>query len=176
MSQAQKIRLCDEIDRFLISPKRLMGAQPIWRQNGTSDRLDGSWLIEEDEGISRAYLAFRLNRISTDEPSVSLIFKKKPVCRVDIKSIDDSDGNPIQAQKFGLPGQVYGPHIHRWDYNRGYVIDALPPDEWQIPIKEEISRSTQTLGHTLAIICSQCEIEFSPEQRHVTLPARKRLI
>jgi hypothetical protein len=176
MSQIQKIRLCEEIDEFLISSKQLLGTQPVWRQNGSSDRLDGSWVIEENEGISRAYLSFRLNRVSTAEPSVSLIFKKKPVCRVDIKSAEESDGNPIQAHKFGLPGQVYGPHIHRWDYNREYVLQALPPDEWQIPIKEEISPSTQTLGHILAMICSQCKIDFSPEQRHVTLPARERLI
>lgn len=176
MSKVHKIRLCGEIDDFLTTPKWLLGAQPIWRQNGTLDRLDGRWAIEEADGVSRAYLAFRLNRVSTDEPSVSLIFSNRPVCRIDIKSMEDSDGNPIQARKFGLPGQVYGPHIHRWDYNREYVLEALPPDEWQIPIKEQISPLTQTLGHILAMICTHCGIEFTPEQRDVTLPPRERLI
>jgi len=176
VSQVKKIKLCEEIDDFLTTPKWLSGAQPIWRQNGSFDRLDGSWVIDEAGGVSRSHLAFRLNRVSTGEPSVTLVFKGKPVCRVDIKPIDDSDGNPIQARKFDLPGQVYGPHIHRWEYNREYVLEALPPDDWQIPIKEQISPLTQTLGHILAMICTQCEIEFTPEQRDVTLPTRELLI
>jgi hypothetical protein len=176
VSHVQKKMLCEEIDDFLTTQKWLFGAQPIWRQNGSFDRLDGRWVINEAGDVSRAYLAFRLNRVSTNEPSVTLVFRGKPICRVDIKPIEDSDGNPPQARKFDLPGQVYGPHIHRWDYNREYVLKALPPNEWDIPIKQQISPSTQTLGHILAMICTQCEIEFTPEQRDVTPPTRELLI
>ena len=176
MGKADKVKLCNEVDAFLQEPKFLLGPQPIWRQNGTFDRLDANWPIEEVSGLSRSYLAFRLNRLSTNEPSVSLIFRNRPVCRIDIKPLDEADGNPLQARKFGLPGQVYGPHIHRWDYNREYVLNALPLDEWEIPIKEGISHLTQNLSQILAMICSHCKIDFTPEQRDVTPPARERLI
>lgn len=175
MNIADKIRLCDEIELFLCATKNLAGPQPIWRENGTFNRVDGKWPIDEESGLSRAYLAFRVNRISTNQPSVSLIFQEKAVCRVDIKPIDEADGNPPQAVHLGLPGQVYGPHIHRWQHNRKYVIEALPPNEWGIPIKEGISATTQTLGHILAMICSQCDIGFTPEQRDLCLPNKETL-
>lgn len=176
MNKADKIRLCGEIELFLAAPKSLMGPQPIWRTNGVENRIDGNWAILEDTGVSRAKLAYRLNRASTDQPSVSLIYEDNPICRVDIKPKDESDGNPWQARRFGLPAQVYGPHIHRWPYNKEYVLEALPPHEWDIPIKEEISPTTQTLGHILALICSQCGIEFTSEQRDVCAPSRERLL
>lgn len=175
MNRAEKVRLCDEIDRFIVAPKSLLGQQPSWRPNGTSDRVDGRWLIEEDIGVTRAYLAFRVNRISTGEPSVSLIFEGRPICRIDIKPADEEDGNPPQAMRFGLPGQVCGSHIHRWPYNREYVLEALPLDQWEIPIKEPISAATSTLGHIVAMICDHCRIGFTPEQRDLCLPARGSL-
>ncbi len=175
MSKNNKLRLCAEIDEFLRAKKSLSGPQPVWRSNGQPDRLDAKWAIEETGGISRAYLAFRFNRVSTNQPSVSVIYEGKNVCRVDVKPQDEYDGNPWQARKFGLPGKVYGTHIHRWEHNREYVMECLPPDEWDNPIKEEISQSTQTLKHILALICDQCGINFTPEQRDLNPPSREDL-
>ncbi|MBW7921988.1 MAG: hypothetical protein H3C51_07795 [Rubellimicrobium sp.] len=176
MTRDEKARICDEADVFLAARKHLDGPQPVWRQNGQLDRLDASWPIHEESGISRAYLAFRVNRISSGAPSVSLIFRQKPLCRVDIMLPDEEDVNPLQAGALGLPGVVRGTHIHRWRNNRDYVLDVLPPDEWEIPIKDEVSRATQTLSHAVAMICNECEIDFTPEQREVTVPARERLL
>lgn len=175
MGKNDKHRLCAEIDEFLRASKRLSGPHPVWRPNGRPDQLDARWAIEEAGGVSRAHLAFRYNRVSTNQPSVSLIYDRKKVCRVDVKAPDEYDGNPPQARKFGLPAKVYGTHIHRWEHNREYVLECLPPDEWDIPIKEEISQSTQMLGHILALICDQCGIEFSPEQRDLNPPSREDL-
>lgn len=175
MGKSDKLRLCAEIDEFLKAEKSLRGLQPVWRPNGQPDRLDAKWVIEETGGISRAYLAFRYNRVSTNQPSVSVIYEGKNVCRVDVKPQDEYDGNPWQARKFGLPGKVYGTHIHRWEHNREYILECLPPDEWDNPIKEEISQSTQTLKHILALICDQCSIDFTPEQRDLNPPSREDL-
>ncbi len=175
MGKNDKNRLCGEIDVYLDSSKFLDGQQPIWRENGRTDQLDAKWLIEEDGGVSRSHLAFRYNRASTNQPSVSLIYQGKKVCRVDLKSPDESDGNPPQAAEFGLPGQVFGSHIHRWGHNRGYILNSLPPDGWEIPIKEEISQSTQKLGHILAFICDACGISFTAEQRELNPPAKEDL-
>lgn len=175
MSKADKARLCAEIDAFLSTPKFLKGPQPTWRPNGRQDQLDARWPVEETGGISRAHLAFRYNRVSTNEPSVSLIYQRRKVCRVDVKPTEEWDGNPPQAMKLGLPGQVFGPHIHRWEHNREYVLEHLPPDEWEIPIKEPISHSTQMLGHILAFICDECQIQFTSEQRDLVPPSREDL-
>ena len=175
MGKSDKLRLCAEIDEFLKAKKRLSAPHPVWRPNGRQDQLDARWVIEEPGGVSRAHLAFRYNRVSTNQPSVSLIYERRKVCRVDVKPSDEYDGNPPQARKFGLPAKVYGTHIHRWIHNREYVLECLPPDEWEIPIKQEISQSTQTLGHILALICDDCGIEFTAEQRDLNPPAREDL-
>jgi hypothetical protein len=74
MALGDKVRLCAAIDEFLRTKKRLSGLQPVWRPNGRPDQLDARWPIEEEPGVSRAHLAFRYNRISTNQPSVSLIY------------------------------------------------------------------------------------------------------
>ena len=175
MSKSEKTRLCAEIDVFLSAKKSLSGLQPVWRANGRSDQLDAKWPIEEEGGVFRAHLAFRYNRVSTDQPSVSLIYERQKVCRIDVKPPDEYDGNPPQARNFGLPAKVYGTHIHRWAHNREYVLNSLPPDEWEIPIKESISQSTQMFGHLLALICSECRIDFTAEQRDLNPPSREDL-
>lgn len=175
MNKREKIRLCQEIDLYLPTRKWLSGRHPIWRENGRLDQLDAKWPIEEVGNISRSHLVFRYNRVSTDEPSVSLIYRGKKVSRVDVKAPTEGDGNPPQAARLGLPATVYGPHIHRWEHNRDYVLNALPTDEWEIPIKEEISQATQKVGHILAFICGECGIEFSAEQRDLNPPAREDL-
>jgi hypothetical protein len=173
MSKNDKVRLCAEIDEYLKTKKCLLGPHPTWRPNGRSEQLDARWPIEEEGEISRSHLAFRYNRISTNEPSVSLIYERKKVYRVDVKPPDEYDGNPPQARRFGLPAKVFGTHIHRWEHNREYVLECLPQDEWEIPIKEPISQATQMLGHLLALICSQCAIDFTPEQRDLNPPSRE---
>lgn len=176
MNRDEKRRLCEEADKFLELDKWLLGPQPRWRRNGESDTIDARWVIEEEVGLSRAYLAFRVNRASAEEPSVTLVFQGKPVCRVDIKPADEWDGNPPPAMALGLPAKVYGAHLHRWEHNRKYVRDGLPPDKWEIPIKQEISHLTQSLGQMLAVICNECRISFTPEQRDMSLPAKEHLI
>ena len=175
MNRSDKEKLCYEIDDFLTCDKWLVGSHPIWRENGRADQLDAKWVIEETGNVSNAHLAFRYNRVSTEQPSVSLIYKRKKVCRVDVKPQDESDGNPMQAAKFDLPPRVFGTHVHLWKYNREYVLDCLPPNEWEIPIKSEISQSAQQLGHILALICSECNIQFTPEQRDLNPPSREDL-
>lgn len=175
MSKIDKKQLCNEIDLFLQAHKVLKDQQPIWRDNGRPDELDARWPIIESGGVSRAELAFRYNRISTGQPSVTLIYRKKAVCRVDIKANDESDGNPPQARSLGLPARVYGPHVHKWEHNKQYVLESLRPDEWDIPIKEEISNSTQKIPHILAYICEECNIDFTPEQRELNPPMREDL-
>ena len=175
MTRAEKQRLIREIDIFIAALKSLYGPHPIWRPNGRQDQLDARWPIQEGGGLDRSHLAFRYNRVSTNEPSVSLIYERRKICRVDIKPDDEMDGNPPQAREFGLPAQVFGSHIHRWEHNKKYVLESLPPDEWEIPIKEAISPSTQALGHLLAFICDACGISFTPEQRDLNPPSREDL-
>ena len=175
MNQREKILLCGEIDVFLRTQKRLRGPHPVWKPIGRPDQLDAKWPIEEHGSISRAHLAFRYNRVSTNEPSVSLIFERKIDCRIDVKPADARDGNPPNAAALGLKDVVYGTHIHRWKHNRSHVLYSLQPDEWEIPFKDEIAKSTQKLGHILAFICHECKIDFTPKQRNLTPPSKEEL-
>jgi hypothetical protein len=176
MNKSQKQSLCEEIDQYLERPKRLFDKEPIWGPSSRTNHLDARWSIEEEGGIIRSMLVFRHCRISTNEPSVSLIYEKKLVCRVDVKSDDEMDANPMQAQGMGLPAMVYGSHIHRWQHNKKYIIECLTGDAWEVPIKEEISNSAKAVGHILPLICDECNIEFTPEQRDFSAPPKSELI
>ncbi len=175
MNKEDKRLLCEEIDRFLATRKHLLGPQPVWRPNGRPDQMDAKWPIEDDTGVSVAHLTFRYNRISTNEPSASLIYKRKKVCRVDVKPPYEYDANPPQAMRLGLPARVFGTHIHLWENNREYVLECLPLNEWEIPIKVQVSQSTQSLNHILPLICNSCRIDFTPEQRDLTPPRKEDL-
>lgn len=114
MNKSARKRFCDEVDEYLQTEKSLKGLGPVQSSDGHNNEMHFKWPIEERTGIERSYLDFRINRMSTGEPSVSLIYSKKPICRVDIKSASKSDGNPAEALKLGLPLEVNGPHIHKW--------------------------------------------------------------
>ena len=158
MDQHEKIRLCQEIDAFLMARKWLRESQPLWTASSRPNQLEAIWPIEEPGDICRAYLSFRHSRTSTTEPSVTLVYGENMVCRIDVKNAQSSDKNPALSLELGLPGRVTGTHIHRWEHNREFVLRLSSSERWNIPIKEEISQSTRTVGHILALSFVTCAV------------------
>ena len=115
---------------------------------------------------------FSLFSASMDQPSVSLIFLKREVCRQDVRPRDELDENHEYALQLGLPKTVSGTHIHLWEHNRNFILYMLP-DTWGIPIKIPISQSARSLRQILPCICSHCGIYLAPEQRLIHPPKRR---
>lgn len=117
MDNAERSQFCEDVDAFLLAKKFLSGPQPPWEPGSRPNQLDARWPIEEADGARRSNLTFRYSRESPDEPSVSLVYLGKPVCRVDVKPKEDLDQNPGWVEDLGLPDDVFGSHIHLWKHN-----------------------------------------------------------
>ena len=166
-------RFCAVADTFMGVEKTLRGLWPKWSPGSRRNQMVGIWpILEECLDDSRAYLVFSLFSASLDQPSVSLIFLKRELCRLDVKPRDELDENPDYALQLGLPKTVSGTHIHPWEHNRDYILSGLAPDLWNIPLKKSISQSTRSLKQILPCICSHCSIYLAPEQRVIYPPKR----
>lgn len=146
-------QFCAKADTFMAAPKSLRGLWPTWSRGSRRNQLVGIWPVEEDgRDESRGYLVFSLFIWALDQPSVSLIFLGREVCRLDVKRSHDQDENPEYALQLGLPKTVNGTHIHPWGHNRDYILSEMSPEKWGIPIKMSISQSTRSLKQILPCI------------------------
>ena len=174
MTLDEKHLFCVAADAFLLAEKWLREGQPDWEPGSHPNQMIAMWSIdEEDRDESRAYLVFSVYKATRDQPSVSLIFLGREICRVDVKPHDAEDGNPAEAMLFGLPMTVHGSHIHLWKFNRAHILREKRPDEWNIPVKTPISRLARKPRHILACICNYCGIYATSEQRDFNPPKRK---
>jgi hypothetical protein len=161
-----------EIDAFLADPKTLDGAEPLWRSASRPDELQATWGIVESSGISRAELRFRCPTLNRAEPSISLIFRRKAVWRVDLVASHSWKPNPIGADKLGLPPLVYGAHAHTWQDNREYIRrNGFGP----IPYRRPLPISIKRLPQALAAFADEINLTLANDQRGFDVPPRKGL-
>ena len=107
-----------EIDAFLADQKTLMPEAPIWGPSVRPGELQAIWGVVESSGINRAELRFRCASLDRSEPSISLIFRRRLVCRLDIVPPHVWKPNPHGAANMGLPPSVNGTHLHEWEFNK----------------------------------------------------------
>ena len=97
-------QFCAMANAFMAAPKTLCGLWPKWSPGSRRNQMVGIWpVMEVGRDDNRAYLVFSLFSASLDQPSVSLIFLKWEVCRLDVRPRDDLDENPEYALLLGLP-------------------------------------------------------------------------
>ena len=113
MTPEETRQFCAVANAFMATGKTLRGLWPTWSRGSRRYQMVGVWPVEEDDrDESRAYIVFSLFSASRGQPSVSLIFLKREVCRLDVKPRDELDENPEFALQLGLPKTVNGTHIH----------------------------------------------------------------
>ena len=167
-------RFCSKANVFMATEKSLCGLEPKWSRGSRRNQMVGIWPVkEEGRDEIRGYHVFSLFSTSLDQPSVSLIFCGREVCRLDVKPSDELDENPDYALRLGLPKMVSGTHIHPWEHNRDYKLTELAPARWNIPVKTPISQSTRGLRQMLPCICNHCAIYLLTEQRIIHAPKRR---
>ncbi len=84
-----------EVDAFLAEAKTTRGPPPLWDvSDWRRDHLGAIWLVEDEHGIARAQLRFMCRRAKETYPSISLIFRGRPVWRVEIEDTPVEHRNP----------------------------------------------------------------------------------
>jgi hypothetical protein len=122
--------------KTLYGPPPEFGATKFHR-NGAYE-WDATWPIADGLGIvTSGQLRFVVRPGSPLGPSISLVFNRQMVARLDIEATEICENNPLWAAAFGLPPRVCGPHYHAWEHNKGHIADVK---EWELPCREPLPR------------------------------------
>jgi hypothetical protein len=161
----------DDIDAFLADAKTLIGGEPLWRPGGFAGDLHATWGIADSVGVSRGELRFRVSPADRTEPSISVIYRGRPVWRVDIVPPTSWKPNPPDAVGLGLPPRVDGPHEHAWPDNREYVrINGFR----RLPNRRPLP-AIRRLPQALAALAARINLTLGPDQRGFDVPPRTDL-
>ncbi|MFD0915643.1 hypothetical protein ACFQ14_04425 [Pseudahrensia aquimaris] len=172
MKRAIRESLVKQIDDFYEVEKMLAYGVPEWFENGRRYEMAAHWPILEPDGSSRAHLAFRSSRLSSQEPSISVIFAGYPCYRIDLKRIEVCEANPLTVQHIGgFEALVCGSHCHPWDGNRTQVLHQRN-GVWELPVRKNVSQSTRRLPQALAVLADYVRINLDGDQRNFDLPER----
>ncbi|WP_375206738.1 hypothetical protein [Hyphococcus sp.] len=135
-------------------------------------RYEARWIIEEQDGATRAHLRFRTCRYQKAFPSISLIFRNNPIWRVDIQAGDVCHPNPVWAGALGLPPLVCGTHCHTWEDNRDHVARSTV---WDLPARRALPEQMRRLPQVLPFMAENLNIELTPDQRSFDTPYKRDL-
>ena len=162
-----------DVDAFLAQPKVLMGPPPTWVGEGWRGNLQATWNVADVHGAAIATLRFTCGRFSNRSPTISLIFRNKPVWRIDIEDPPRPHPNPRWAGNFNLPPVVIGSHEHRWPYNRDHVAQIAP--EWDLPARRPLHGPIKRLTAGLYAFAAEVNIALESDQRHFDVPPQSGL-
>jgi hypothetical protein len=92
-----------EIDAFLREEKRLDGPHPIWHEASRPGEMSAVWDVQDSLDITRAALRLRCSLETLAWPSVSLVFHRNAIWRIDLVPVHESKPNPLGAAALKLP-------------------------------------------------------------------------
>lgn len=160
-----------QVDEFLAGDKWLE-APPTWQQSSRAGELEAIWNIGDSLGV-RAHLRFRVSQSEPALPSLSLIFRRNPVMRLDIEAPTTCHSNPPWAAQLGLPGIVCGSHFHSWDDNRDHILNT---GLWVLPARRPVEPGLRRVPQMLPWIADRIGIELSHDDRDFDLPPKEQLL
>ncbi len=160
----------EEVDAFISGYKTLDGFLPEWSQQyGWS--WTTQWSILDTQGRQMAHLAFSINAALT-RPSISAIFRKNLIYRVDIVPKDETKPNDYGALAVGLPYNVTGPHTHPWPEHRQYVQEN---GFGELPFRKPVDIIDVQFIRALEVAAEDLNIQVDPRQRDCEPPAQAGL-
>lgn len=173
MSETAREAQIAEVDAFLAEAKRVQGGLPKWGPSGWRTDLVALWIVEDEHRIARAQLRFTCRRAKDSYPSINLIFRSRPIWRVEIEDPPISHRNPPWAREIGLPSVVRGSHEHAWPDNRSHV--ARLESDWDIPCRRAIQPQIQRLPQAWAWFAHRVNISLESNQRGFDIPPQREL-
>lgn len=161
-----------EIEAFLADPKKVADGVPVWIAATRKNEYQAIWGIFESSGVSRAELRFRYSSLSKSEPSVSVVFRRRLVARIDIVPPQSWKPNPPGAFALGLPARVEGTHTHSWADNRDFVRSN---GFGQLPFRRPLPVAMKRLPQAIAALAAEINLTLEPDQRDFDVPTRSDL-
>ena len=157
-----------------IPPKHLFGPPPEFGAATFHRRDDYEWTavwpIADSLGVvTTGQLRFVVRPGLSLGPSISVIFDREAVARLDIVPPQECESNPLWAAAMGLPPRVCGPHFHTWEHNRDHV---LATEEWQLPCREPLPPQVRKFDQAFPWLAARINLVLTPEQRGFEPPAR----
>lgn len=155
-------------------PKSLTGAPPefgvsTFHRNGRYERT-ATWPIADSSGIvGSGQLRFVCRPGTELGPSISVVFNRQALARLDLVPATECENNPLWAAPLGLPPRVCGPHFHGWEHNRGHVISV---GNWEddLPAREALPVQVRRFEQAFAWFAARINLELTPEQRGFQIP------
>jgi hypothetical protein len=152
------------IEAWLAEDKTLVGVFPGWGRAYGRD-YTSRWGIADSIGVQRAELAITCDRRLL-KPTICVIMERRLVFRLDIVPEGETEPNPMDAMKFGLPGLVTGSHTHPWVHNREWIrMNGFG----ELPYREPAPR-VRTLEQGLAATADAVNLTLTSDQRDCRLP------
>lgn len=156
----------EEVEDFLRTEKLLDGPCPLWVRSAYPGELQATWAILDDLRIQSGSLRFRCRQDRSD-PSISVIFRDRPIWRLDMVEQTNCKPNPMGAFGLGLSARVCGPHYHAWPDNRLYIERH---GFGRLPFRRELPRQIRRLNQALAALASEINLTLDGSQRDFDVP------
>ena len=152
--------------------KTLAGAPPEFgiskfNRDGQYER-EAIWPIADSLGIvGTGQLRFVVRPGLHLGPSISVIFNRQALARLDFVPPNECEPNPLWAGSQGLPPEVCGPHFHDWQHNRLHV---LKHDRWELPCREALPPQVRRFEQALPWLAARLNLVLTAEQRSFDVP------
>lgn len=169
---APSVQDLKEVDEFLAELKTLGDPIPLWTPSTRPGELDATWPVIDRAGLGRATLRFRCLSVDRTRPSVSVIFRDRPIWRVDIVDPRDCKPNPLAAAHLGLPATVCGSHSHGWSDNREIVARS---GFGRLPVRRPLGARMRRLPQALRWLAQAANLRLTPEQADFDVPPQSAL-
>lgn len=160
-------------DAFLAQAKTLDGAPPIWGNGHWGGEHAASWIILDSDGAPAASLRFTAKKVDPAIASLSLIWRSRPLWRVDLESAGASHSNPPDAWTLGLPAVVGAVHAHPWSANRAHLL--AQDQQWDLPYRCDTPLAIRRMGQAFLWLADEIRLTIGPEQRGFDGPTKAEL-
>lgn len=154
------------------TPKHLSGPAPefgasTFHRDGQYER-EAIWPIADSLGIvGPAQIRFVVRPGLQLGPSISVIFNRQAVARVDFVPMDECELNPLWSATLGLPPKVCGPHLHSWEHNRHHVLKR---ERWELPCREALPVQVRRFEQAFPWLADKMNLALTPDQRKFEVP------
>lgn len=159
----------EAVDEFLAKAEKVLdGYQPAWTSNRGYRSCQLAWpILEEDTGQIRGHLRISVPEFNPDYPSMSLIFRGKAVCRLDLAAATICKPSPAWTWRLGLPSSVCGNHIHSWKDNRDHIQRS---GLWELPARRPIEEKIDGLNQMFFWFCEHINVRVENHNTPITPP------